>query len=260
MTVLELCVDSVASSLAAQNGGADRVELCSALAEGGLTPSLGLLRAVRAQLAIGVHVIIRPRGGDFVYSDIDYGIMREDVRIAAESGANGVVFGILTSTGLVDVERTRSLVQLARPLSVTFHRAIDLTADPFAALEDVVLTGADRVLTSGGEPNAMLGQQRIRQMVHAAAHRIQIMVGGGVRAENAAALLHATGAREWHTALRRSTDLGGNAITPANRLGLQLGTGQTAEPIRSEEVARLRAMLEGTERLGDCILDTPGTA
>src|SRR5438445_8211152 len=132
MTVLEICVDSFASAIAAEAGGADRVELCSALSEGGLSPSVGLLRAVRSRLNIGVHVMIRPRSGDFVYSDDDFAIMQQDIALAAQSGANCVVFGLLTSTAEVDTDRTRALVELSRPMEVTFHRAIDLTSDPFA--------------------------------------------------------------------------------------------------------------------------------
>jgi len=244
MTVLEVCVDSVASAIAAESGGADRIELCSALSEGGLTPSLGLLRIVRSKLKIGVHVMIRPRSGDFIYSDEDFAIMQEDIRLAAHSGANGVVFGLLTSSGGVDIDRTRALVKLSRPMEVTFHRAIDLTPDPFAALEAIIRSGADRVLTSGAEATAMLGRARIRQLVRAAGDRIRVMVGGGVRAENAAQLLLATQADEWHTALRRQPTKEASRTPGAVRIAEQLGNGDRFEPIRSEDVCKLREILE----------------
>ena len=244
MHVLEICVDSVASALTAEAGGAHRVELCSALAEGGLTPSLGLLRIVRSKIDIGVHVMIRPRSGDFIYSDDDFAIMQEDIALAAQLGANGVVFGLLTSDGEVDIERTRALVKLARPMEVTFHRAIDLTSDPLMALEAVINCGADRVLTSGGEISAMLGSVRIQQLVRAAGDRIHVMVGGGVRPENLAELVQATGAHEWHTALRRPRIKPIELTPTTDLLADQLGSGQPAQSLRSEDVHRLCEILD----------------
>lgn len=244
MIVLEVCVDSLASAVAAEAGGAHRIELCSALSEGGLTPSLGLLRATRARVKIGVHVMIRPRGGDFVYSDEDFAIMQEDIRLAAQAGANGVVFGLLALSGEVDVERTRELVTLSRPMEVTFHRAFDLASHPLAALEAIIGCGADRVLTSGGEATAMLGQARIRELVRAAGDRIRVMVGGGVRTENAAQLLLATGACEWHTSLRRRAIKKADHASGEAGVAEQLGSGDRFEPIGSEDVRRLREILE----------------
>lgn len=204
MMSLEICVDSVESAVAAEAGGAQRVELCSALIEGGVTPSLGLIRAVRARIKIGLHVMIRPRGGDFLYSEEELAVMREDITLAAESGVDGVVFGLLTAEAEVDVERTRALVELAHPLQVTFHRAIDMTQDIERALEDVILSGADRILTSGAAPTAMLGRHRLRALVEAAQGRVRIMVGGGVRAENVREIAQACTATEFHAALRHA--------------------------------------------------------
>jgi copper homeostasis protein len=204
MTVLEICVDSVESAIAAERGGAQRVELCSDLTEGGLTPSLGLIRTVRSRIGIGVHVMIRPRAGDFLYSEDDFAVMRDDISAAAKAGADGVVLGLLTADGDVDVERTKELVKLARPMEVTFHRAIDMARDVEDALEEVIETGADRILTSGAEPTAMQGRHRIRELVRASKGRVGVMVGSGIRAENVQEIAETTGAVEFHAALRRA--------------------------------------------------------
>jgi len=202
MMDLEICVESVESAVAAEEGGAQRVELCSALSEGGLTPSAAMIKAARARIGIGVHVMIRPRSGDFVYSDDEFEVMREDIRFARQSGATGVVIGLLTADGEVDVERSRQLVELSRPMQVTFHRAIDISRSIEGALEGVIATGADRVLTSGAQQNAMLGAPMLGRLVTQAAGRIRIMAGGGVRAHNARQLAALTGVEEFHAALR----------------------------------------------------------
>ena len=214
MTTLEVCVDSVESAIAAEAGGAQRIELCSALIEGGLTPSLGLIRRVRERVSLDVHVLIRPRGGDFLYSDEELAVMREDIRLAAESGVEGVVFGLLTATGDVDVSRTRDLVIVARPMQVTFHRAIDMARDVEVALEALILTGADRVLTSGGEPTALQGRMRLSRLVSASQGRIHVMVGGGVRPVNARQIAQTTKALEYHASLRVSAP---SPVQPASR-------------------------------------------
>jgi len=199
---LEICVDSVQSSIAAEAGGAQRIELCSGLSEGGLTPSAGLIDKVRAAVNIGVHVMVRPRGGDFVYSREDISVMRRDIKHAAECGADGVVLGLLTVDGHIDMDGTRSLVELARPMQVTFHRALDMARDLDDALESIILTGADRILTSGASQTALLGMHRVAKLVSAAAGRIGVMVCGGVRPENLLEIAQVTGASEFHAALR----------------------------------------------------------
>jgi copper homeostasis protein len=204
---VEVCVDSVASAISAQRGGAQRVELCSDLLEGGVTPSLGLLSVVRSRVSIPVHPIIRPRPGDFCYSDAEFEIMGRDIELAKSQGANGVVLGILQTSGRVDVERTRSLVELARPLLVTFHRAFDICADLLEALEDVCATGAERLLTSGGELECVQGVDMLARLVQAANGRIKIMAGGRIGISNAALIIERAGVSEIHVGL----------ATPVNR-------------------------------------------
>jgi len=196
----EVCVDSAEAAVAAQEGGAHRVELCSGLLEGGLTPSHGTIRVARERLHIGIMAMVRPRGGDFCYSDTEFAVMREDLLAAKAMGVGGVVFGILNPDGTVDRERTAELVALARPLAVTFHRAFDVTRDPFEALETLITLGVDRVLTSGQEPSVLEGLDLIVRLVEWAAGRVVVMPGGGITERNAGRIAQASGARELHFA------------------------------------------------------------
>jgi len=188
---LEICVFSVDAAIAAQKAGADRVELCSGFTEGGLTPSAGTIRMVRKQLNIGCFVMIRPRGGDFCYSDLEIEQMHHDIEFAKSCGVDGIVLGVLQPNGHVNITRTRELVQHAAPLQVTFHRAFDLTVDPFRALDDIVVCGCRRILTSGQKTTALEGFDTIKKIVAYSAGRIDIMAGSGVDTENARKFIEA---------------------------------------------------------------------
>jgi copper homeostasis protein len=198
---LEICLDSVESAMAAEAGGADRVELCAGLPEGGTTPSAGMIAAVRRKVSIGVQVMIRPRGGDFCYTDDEFAIMQRDILMARQLGADGVVLGLLKVDGSVDSERMRQLVDLARPLNVTCHRAFDMSRDLSRSLDDLVASGADRVLTSGGEKRAEDALETLARLVKRAAGRIGVMACGEIDAGVARAVVGRTGVGEIHAGL-----------------------------------------------------------
>lgn len=200
---LEICVDNIESAIEAQNAGADRVELCNNLYEGGTTPGYGTIISTRNNLSIGVNVIIRPRGGDFLYTDPEYDIMRRDIDICGESGVDGIVLGILRSGGAIDLERTAKLIEYANPMSVTFHRAFDMCSDPVQGLEDVIASGATRLLTSGQKNKAQEGAELISQLISQAEDRIIIMPGGGINESNIALIARLTGAAEFHLTGRK---------------------------------------------------------
>jgi copper homeostasis protein len=203
---IEICVDSVEGALAAQRGGADRVELCDNLMEGGTTPSAGTIKLARKLLTIGIQVIIRPRAGDFLYSDVEMDVMREDIRVAKQLRADGVVIGCLTAAGDIDVPRTRELIELARPLNVTFHRAFDMCREPRQALEDLVSLGVDRVLTSGQEASCLEGLDLLAELNRQAAARIIVLPGGGITPRNVRRIVEATGVSEVHLSARSSVE------------------------------------------------------
>ncbi|MBE0593925.1 MAG: copper homeostasis protein CutC [Gemmatimonadales bacterium] len=196
--LVEACVESVESAVAAAEGGADRIELCDALVEGGTTPSAGSIRLARARLGIGICVMIRPRGGDFLYTDLEFEVMRDDVAVAKRLGADGVVLGLLLPDGTIDRARTARLVEDALPLPVTFHRAFDVSRDPLESLETLIDLGVHRVLTSGQRASAMESLDLISHLVDTAGNRITILAGGGITADNAARIVAATGVSEIH--------------------------------------------------------------
>jgi copper homeostasis protein len=238
---LEICVDSVESAIAAEKGGAERIELCGALSEGGITPSAGLISAVRAAVSIDLFVIIRPRGGDFVYSDHELDVMRKDIEDAKARGVNGVVLGVLTTDDTVDRARTRDLIELARPLQVTFHRAFDVCGDMDRALEDVIDCGADRLLTSGGKADAVRGINKIAHLQQRAGRRIRIMAGGGIRASNVRNLARRTGIREVHTSL--STKVKSTAYDGGAEINTRQG-GFTRFLLKEHDVRAFKSALQ----------------
>lgn len=201
--VFELCAESIDACLAAREGGANRIELCSALSEGGVTPSHGLIQEAVRRSELPVHLLLRPRGGDFIYTDAEFAVIREDLKHMRLLGVSGIVLGVLHEDATVDVERTRELVLMAGSLDVTFHRAFDQAPALDQALEDVISTGCGRVLTSGGERDVVSGAQSLARIVKQAAGRIDVAVGGGLRLDNAAAVARTTGAHHFHGSMRR---------------------------------------------------------
>lgn len=204
---LEICAGSLGSALAAQNGGADRIELCDNLYEGGTTPSYGIIKICKSLLTIPFFPIIRPRGGDFVYSDKEFEVMVHDVVCGLELGCEGIVFGILRSDGSIDKERCSVLVKLANPMQLTFHRAFDRCTNRTEGLEDLIELGFHRVLTSGGVEYAEDGIPELTKLIKQANNRIKIMPGSGVTGQNLSKIAKATGAVEFHSTAKTKIDL-----------------------------------------------------
>ena len=228
--LLEISVDTAGAAAAAERGGADRIELCAELAVDGLTPGEALMRSVRAAVKLPIFAMIRPRAGDFCYSREEIAAMHASIELAKNLEMNGLVLGLLGQDGQVDVRHTRELVERAGPLPVTFHRAFDECKDQLASLEDVIRTGAARVLTSGGAKSALEGAATIARLVAAAATRIIILPGSGIHAGNVAELARVTGAKEFHSGL--------SAVVPRN------GDAQRFET----EVRKLAEQLRKIER------------
>lgn len=216
---IEICANSVASCLEAQKGGAHRVELCAGIPEGGTTPSYGEIALAREMLNIKLNVIIRPRGGDFLYSDIEHQTMLHDIEIAKKLGVNGVVIGCLTADGEIDLERNKELIDAAKGISVTFHRAFDMCKDPFKSLEQIILLGCDRILSSGQQPTAEEGVELLKQLVKKADNRIIVMPGSGINEQNIGSIALKTNAKEFHFSGRESTESKMEYKNPNLKLG-----------------------------------------
>jgi copper homeostasis protein len=211
---IEIATSNYTSTAAAVAGGASRIELCAALSEGGLTPSFAYLSKCRKDFSIPLFPIIRPRGGDFLYTDEEFELIKQDVIFCREINFEGIVTGFLLQDGSIDKERILTIVELAYPMEVTFHRAFDRCRDPFEALEDIIGAGCKRILTSGQKPTAPEGAALIKQLVTVAGNRIIIMPGSGVRKDNIAALASQTGAKEFHSSLRSTAQSNMQFIHP----------------------------------------------
>ncbi len=244
---LEVCVDSLESAVDAQVAGAHRIELCSNLYEGGTTPSYGTIASVRNNLSIDLYILVRPRGSDFLYSDPEFDIIRRDIDACGEAGANGVVLGILKQDGDVDVERTAKLIEYSRPMKVTFHRAFDMCRDPVKGLEDVILTGAERILTSGQKNAAPEGSALIADLVRLAGDRIIIMPGGGLNETNIKDIAQTSGASEFHLTGRKII----NSEMFYRKSGISMGgtlqTGEfsrkVADPLKIADIINILKLL-----------------
>lgn len=248
---LEICTDSVAGVLAAESGGADRAELCSNLGEGGTTPSLGLLRQARRATSLPIAVLVRPRSGDFVYDEAERAILRDDVRAAKMEGADIIVTGALTPDGTIDRAATARLVEAARPLPVTFHRAFDLTRDPAEALDVLLELGIERVLTSGQAPSALEGAEVLAKLVRQAGDRLIVLAGGGVRAHNVAELVKRTGVREVHGSAFVETDSPMRYRNERVAMGSAVPRGEYRRAVTDLETVRgFRAATDAAERSG----------
>lgn len=203
--LLEIAVFNIGSALLAVEAGADRLELCENPGEGGTTPSYGTLKIVKEKINVPVFPIIRPRGGDFLYSDEEFEVMKKDIELCKQLGFEGVVIGLLNEDGTVDEARTKTLVNLAYPMEVTFHRAFDRSTDPFESLEIIIACGCQRILTSGQVPNAGDAKDLLKQLVEKANDRIIIMPGSGVRSSNIKEIASFTGAVEMHSSARKNS-------------------------------------------------------
>lgn len=214
--MLEIAVFNIESAIAAEAAGADRLELCENPSEGGTTPSYGTLKTIKEKISIPVFPIIRPRGGDFLFSQSEFAVMQKDIELCKQLQFEAVVIGLLNADGTVDAERTRTLVELAYPMEVTFHRAFDRSLDPLIAMETIIGCGCQRILTSGQVPHAWDGRELIKQLVHLAEDRIIIMPGSGVRNNNIKELAAFTGATELHSSARKNRP----SVMQFNRTGM----------------------------------------
>lgn len=243
---LEVCAGSVESAVAARNGGASRVELCSALEVGGITPTAGLIREARKIEGIALHVLIRPRGGDFLYNDSEAAIMEHDITVARECGADGVVIGALTANGDIDTALCRRLADAAKGMNITFHRAFDMCRNPMQALKEIIELGCNRVLTSGQAATAAEGIEMLKRLVEAGQGRINIMPGCGVNAKNAAEILKGSGATEIHASARKEV---GSAMLFRHG-GVSMGNPDSDEFARKEtDENEVRAIIKAIREL-----------
>lgn len=246
--IIEIATSDFATTRSAVVGGADRIELCANLAEGGTTPSYGTIKQCRDAFDVQLYPIIRPRGGDFLYCKDEFEIMLYDVKLCKELGCEGIVIGLLNMDGSIDVARTAELVELAYPMGVTFHRAFDRCKDPFEALEQLIEIGCERILTSGQKPSVVDGVDLVAELNKNANSRIIIMPGSGVRKENIKMLAEKTGCTEFHSSLRGKTKSPMQFVHPgfagSEESYLPAGEAGMNNSIEAGEVKKLRMALE----------------
>ena len=240
--LLEIAVFNISSAMLAAHAGADRLELCENPADGGTTASYGTLKIIREKILIPVFPIIRPRGGDFLYSDEEFEVIKKDIALCKSLGFEGIVIGLLNVDGTIDTQRTKQLVHLSYPLEVTFHRAFDRAAEPLKALEDIIHSGCQRILTSGQVPGAFDGKDLIKKLIEQAGERIIIMPGSGIRSNNINDLAAYTGAVELHSSARKlipSTMHYSNKFMKEEIENLSVDT---------EEIKRMKSLLDALEK------------
>ncbi|MEQ1675792.1 MAG: copper homeostasis protein CutC [Chitinophagaceae bacterium] len=238
--IIEIATSDFSTTRSAVDGGADRIELCANLAEGGTTPSFGTIKQCREAFTVSLFPIIRPRGGDFLYTDEEFQIMLHDVKLSKQLGCDGVVIGLLNNDGTIDIKRTSLLVEAAYPMGITFHRAFDRCKDPFEALEQLMEIGCERILTSGQQPAAPEGVELISELNKLATDRIIIMPGSGVRKENIKMLAEKSGCTEFHSSLRGKEQSKMEFVHPAFKVS---GESYVNNAIDAEEVKALRDAL-----------------
>ncbi len=244
---IEVVVYNIESALRAQEGGADRIELCDNPSEGGTTPSFGIIEAVRQNVSMDVYVMIRPRSGDFLYSNYEFHSMKRDISQCQKISVDGIVFGILTEEGRIDKKRCKELIDKARPLKITCHRAFDMTRDPFEALEDCIEVGFDRILTSGQQAQAVKGAELIGQLIQKANGRIAIMPGSGVNEETVEEVIKKSGAKEIHFS---ATTFRESGMKFRNKQIVGMGSDEGSEfKLRTVDPDRVRKIRELAEKL-----------
>lgn len=243
--ICEIVVYNIESALKAQEGGADRIELCNNPGEGGTTPSFGVIEDVRQNVSMDVYVMIRPRGGDFLYSNYEFHAMKRDIYQCQRLSVDGIVLGILNANGTIDKKRCKELIDKARPLKVTCHRAFDMTRDPFEALEDCVEVGFDRILTSGQKPKAIDGINLISELVKRAKDRITIMPGSGVNEDSVEEIVTQSGAREIHFSAMVYRDSAMQFRNPGiDKMGMEGASEYQLRTVDPERVRKIRQLAE----------------
>lgn len=238
--IIEIATSDFATTKSAVEGGADRIELCAALSEGGTTPSYGHIKRCRESFSVSIYPIIRPRSGDFLYTKDEYEIMLQDVKLSKQLGCDGIVIGLLNMDGTIDIARTSKLIELAYPMEVTFHRAFDRCKDPFEAMDELIGIGCQRILTSGQKPTVSEGIDLIAELNKKADDRIIIMPGSGLRKENIKLIAEKTGCTEFHSSLRSKTKSSMQFIHPAFAQSEESYMNNAIDP---EEVKQLRNAL-----------------